>query len=117
MMHWFGAHLQKNLDIKYLDLDLINVPAITLNDDVVQKKLELTIKQYKPDMVIFDPLRNVHSLDEDSASEMSKLLHFIREMNRKYSCSVLLVCHDKKPKKIILLLLILMKIYLTPITI
>ena len=92
--------LQKNLDIKYLDLDLINVPAITLNDDVVQKKLELTIKQYKPDMVIFDPLRNVHSLDEDNATAMSaKLLHFLREMNRRYSCSVLLVCHDKKSRR------------------
>ena len=65
-----------------------------------KKKLELTIKQYKPDMVIFDPLRNVHSLDEDNATAMSaKLLHFLREMNRRYSCSVLLVCHDKKSRR------------------
>ena len=91
---------KKKLDFKNLDLHLIDVPGITLNDSNVQEKLECTIKQYKPDMVIFDPLRNVHSLDEDSASEMSKLLHFIREMNRKYSCSDLLVCHDKKPRRV-----------------
>ena len=29
----------------------------------------------------------------------SKLLHFLREINRKYACSILLVCHDKKPSK------------------
>ena len=91
---------KKKLDFKNLDLHLIDVPGITLNDSNVQEKLERTIKQHKPDMVIFDSLRKVHSLDEDSASEMSKLLHFIREMNRKYSCSVLLVCHDKKPRRV-----------------
>jgi hypothetical protein len=26
----------------------------------------------------------------------AKLLHFLREINRNYSCSILLVCHDKK---------------------
>ncbi len=91
---------KKKLDFKNLDLHLIDVPGITLNDSNVQEKLERTIKQHKPDMVIFDSLRKVHSLDEDSASEMSKLLHFIREMNRKYSCSDLLVCHDKKPRRV-----------------
>jgi hypothetical protein len=87
---------QKKLDLDKLDLQLLDIPAITLNDEGAQKRLEITIKQYRPDMVIFDPLRNVHSLNEDNASEMSKLLHFLRAINRKYSCSILLVCHDKK---------------------
>ncbi len=26
-------------------------------------------------------------------------MHFLREINRKYSCSILIVCHDKKPSK------------------
>ncbi len=88
---------QKKLAIEGLDLHLINVAAITLNDDDVQEQLEITIEQHKPDMLILDPFRNVHSLDEDSATDMSKLLHFLREINRKHSCSILLVCHDKKP--------------------
>jgi hypothetical protein len=87
---------KKKLNLDKLDLQLLDIPAITLNDEGTQKQLEITIKQYKPDMIIFDPLRNVHSLDEDSATEMTKLLHFLREINRKYSCSILLVCHDKK---------------------
>jgi len=91
---------QKGLDIKNLDLHLLDVPVITLNDNDIQEQLEITIEQYEPDFLIFDPLRNVHSLDEDKATEMSaKLLHFLRKINRKYSCSILLVCHDKKPSK------------------
>ena len=45
----------------------------------------------------FDPLRNVHGLDENSATDMSRLFRFLREINRKHLCSILLVCHDKKP--------------------
>ncbi len=88
---------QKKLDFEKLDLHLLDVPVITLNNYDEQKQMEITIEQYKPDMLIFDPLRNVHSLDEDSATDMSRLLRFLREINRKHSCSILLVCHDKKP--------------------
>ncbi|MCR4289886.1 MAG: AAA family ATPase [Candidatus Scalindua sp.] len=88
---------QKRLDFEKLDLHLLDVPVITLNDCDEQKQMKITIEQYKPDMLIFDPLRNVHSLDEDNATEMSRLLRFLREINRNYSCSILLVCHDKKP--------------------
>ena len=88
---------QKNLDFEKLDLHLLDASVITLDDFYEQNRMEATIQQYKPDMLIFDPLRNIHSLDEDNATEMSKLLHFLRRISREYSCSVLLVCHDKKP--------------------
>jgi len=94
----FGRH--KNLNIRELDLSLLNIPSIFLNDTGTQKQFETTVSQNKPDFIILDPLRNVHSLDEDKATEMSaRLLHFLREINRKYSCSILIVCHDKKPSK------------------
>ena len=92
----FACH--KGLNICDLDLNLLDTPSIFLNDTDTQKQFEITISQYNPDFIILDPLRNVHSLDEDKATEMSaKLLHFLREINRNYSCSILLVCHDKKP--------------------
>jgi len=87
---------KKKLNFKELDIQLLDIPSITLNNEDTQKQLELTIEHHKPDFLIFDPLRNVHSLDEDNATDMSKLLHFLREINRKYSCSILLVCHDRK---------------------
>ena len=91
----FASH--KNLSIRDLDLNLLNIPSILLNDRKTQNGLEITVSKYKPDIIILDPLRNVHSLDEDNATEMSVgLLRFLREINRKYSCSILLICHDKK---------------------
>ena len=93
------AH-HKRLNIRDLELNLLDIPSIFLNDAETQKQFEITVSQYKPDFIILDPLRNVHSLDEDKATEMSaKLLHFLRDINRKYSCSILMVCHDKKPSK------------------
>ena len=90
---------QKNLDFKKLDLHLFDAPVIALDDFLEQDRIEATIQQYKPDLLIFDPLRNVHSLDEDNATQMSKLLRSLRYINRTYSCSIMLVCHDKKPSK------------------
>ncbi|GAX60918.1 hypothetical protein SCALIN_C15_0060 [Candidatus Scalindua japonica] len=90
----FACH--KNLKIRDLDLNLLNIPSIFIDDRDTKDRFEITVSKYKPDIIILDPLRNVHSLDEDNATDMLKLLHFLREINRKYSCSILLVCHDKK---------------------
>lgn len=91
----FARH--KSLNIRDLDLYLLNIPSIFLDDRDTKDRFEITVSKYKPDIIILDPLRNVHSLDEDNSTEMSvRLLHFLREINRKYSCSILLICHDKK---------------------
>ena len=65
----------------------------------IQQRIERTISDHKPALVILDPFRNVHALDEDKASEISKVLSFLRKMNREYQCSILLVCHDRKGSK------------------
>jgi hypothetical protein len=90
----------KGLNIRDLDLNLLDIPSVFLDDKDAQKRFEISVSEYRPDFIILDPLRNIHALDEDKATDMSaKLLHYLREINREYSCSILLVCHDKKPSK------------------
>jgi len=90
--------IARHKKVKLADLELNHLKAIsiTLNEKKFQEQFEITVSEYKPDFIILDPLRNVHTLDEDNATEMTKLLTFLREINKKHLCSILLVCHNKK---------------------
>lgn len=87
------------IQLEDLDFHLINIPSMDLADPLVQQRLTETIEKYRPDFIVLDPLRDIHSLNEDNSSEMSPMLRFLRKLNRKFHCSILLVCHDKKPAK------------------
>ena len=89
----------KGIETAELDLYLFDLPVLTIDDPETQGRIEKTIQAHAPVLIILDPLRNLHSLNEDKASEMSPLLDFLRKIQRLYSCSVLLICHDKKPSK------------------
>lgn len=89
----------KNLKLNDLDLFFINLPSLQLDDEKIQALLVRTVKIHKPTLLTFDPLRNVHGKNEDKASEMTAPLNFLRLLQRDYGCSVLLVCHDRKPSK------------------
>jgi len=89
----------KGLKLSDLDLHLIDVPSLQIDDLKTQSLFAKTVDTYRPVLLILDPLRMLHSLNEDKASEMSPLLNFLRKIQREFSCSILLVCHDRKPTK------------------
>jgi hypothetical protein len=89
----------KGIDIKLLDLHLIDVPSLSIDARETQLRIIKTILEHKPNLIILDPLRNLHSLNEDKASDMSPLLGFLRNIQREHNCSILLICHDRKPTK------------------
>ena len=90
---------QRGLNIDELDIRLMDVYTIALNDEKTQKAIMNTLLSEQPSLIIFDPLRNVHTLNEDNSTEMVEILNFLRFINRKFNCSILLVCHDKKPAR------------------
>ena len=88
---------QKGLTLTGLNFYLLDTYNLLLNEGITQQRITNTIQNERPDFIIFDPLRNVHALNEDSATDMTPLLNFLRLINRRFNCSILLVCHDKKP--------------------
>lgn len=94
-----GLAASKGLSAKDVDLHLINVSSLFIDDSDTQRKIEETLKEHRPDLVIFDPWRNVHTRDENDATEISTVLNYLRHLNKTYECSILLVCHDKKSTK------------------
>ncbi|MBI5020550.1 MAG: AAA family ATPase [Ignavibacteriales bacterium] len=66
---------------------------------MVEEDLDLIVEHidaYKPKVLIIDPFVRFHDNDENSASEMSKVLGNIRHLIEQYNLSIILVHHAGK---------------------
>jgi hypothetical protein len=79
------------------NLFFLDTHTLHLDDEQHQAKFAKTMEEMKPDLVVLDPFRNLHHANENDASQMAPILGFIRELQRKYGCSFLVVFHDRKP--------------------
>ncbi|MCP4865664.1 MAG: AAA family ATPase, partial [Alteromonas sp.] len=52
-----------------------------------------------PRFLLLDPLVRLHRLDENSAADISKLLGFIRDLQRTYHSAIALVHHASKKQR------------------
>jgi len=86
----------RRLDIQELDLYAITAPALRLDLSEDQNRLKSTLEDLRPRLLLLDPLVRMHRLDENSASDISKLLGFLRELQRSYDCAIVLVHHASK---------------------
>jgi hypothetical protein len=62
----------------------------------IPKRLNATLAAFKPRLLLLDPLVRLHRLDENSATDISSLLGFVREMQRSYDTAIVLVHHLSK---------------------
>ena len=91
--------IQRHLDIDHLDLYVITAPTLRLDLAADQKRLNATLACLQPRFVMLDPLVRLHRLDENSAADISKLLGFIRDMQRTYHAAIALVHHASKKQR------------------
>jgi hypothetical protein len=85
-----------DVDIDDLDLHLIDVSSLRLDDAEQMAKLSRTVAHLKPSLLILDPLRDMHGLDENDAKLMSALLVPLRVLQREHHCAVIVVHHMAK---------------------
>ena len=78
------------------DLQIIDESIVMIDNPATQERIRRTIDHYKPDALLLDPFRQIHAQNEDKASDMAPLLGFLRELQRDYGTTVLLVCHERK---------------------
>jgi len=86
----------RRLDIRGLDLHAITAPSLRLDRERDRQRLKATLEQLKPRMLLLDPLVRLHHLDENSAADISRLLGFLREMQRTFDTAIVLVHHASK---------------------
>lgn len=86
----------RDLDISDLDLYVITAATMRLDLEADQQMLTKTIDNLRPRLLILDPLVRLHRLDENSASDISKLLGFLRGLQRSFATAIILVHHASK---------------------
>ena len=86
-------------DIGSLDLHVITVPVLRLDLGGDQERLARTIEELRPRLVLLDPLVRLHRLDENSAADISGLLGYIRDLQRRFDVAIVLVHHASKKQR------------------
>ena len=90
---------QRNLDIEHLDFYVITASTLRLDLAADQQRLNATLAYLHPRFLLLDPLVRLHRLDENSAADISKLLGFIRDLQRTYHSAIALVHHASKKQR------------------
>ena len=86
-------------DIATLDLHVITSSVLRLDLEGDQRRLAATVLRYKPRLLLLDPLVRLHRLDENSASEISGLLGYLRKLQRWGEVAIVLVHHASKKQR------------------
>lgn len=79
-----------------LAVDVITVPTLRLDLPADRARLEHTVAERRPRLLVLDPLIRLHRIDENDASQVAPLLSFLRELQRKYQVAVIVVHHARK---------------------
>jgi len=88
----------RQIPIERLDLYVITASSLRLDLMRDQQRLKATLAAFKPRLLLLDPLVRLHRLDENSATDISSLLGFVREMQRSYDAAIVLVHHLSKKR-------------------
>ena len=91
-----GIAQSAGIDLEKLAVGLITEPTLRLDLDADRDRLAAALARVKPRLLVLDPLVRLHRGDENSASEISEILGFLRQMQRTYACAILLVHHVRK---------------------
>jgi hypothetical protein len=83
-------------ELSSLEVHVITAQAIRLDLGRDQVRLQKTIRERKPRMLVLDPLVRLHRCDENSAQEVSGLLSYLRDLQREFDLAVVLVHHTRK---------------------
>ena len=86
----------RGLELPAIDLHVISVSSLRLDRREDLERLRATLAELRPRLLLLDPLVRLHSLDENSASEIAQLLGALREIQRDFHVAVILVHHIRK---------------------
>lgn len=91
--------LSRQIDLKKLNLYVITSSSLRLDSKDDQTLLKKTLQEYRPKLLLLDPLVRLHRLDENSAADISRLLGFVRYLQRAYDTAIVLVHHASKKQR------------------
>jgi hypothetical protein len=91
-----GICAAAGIGLRELDVHVITAPTLRLDLPADRARLEKTVADLGPRLLVLDPFVRLHRIDENASGEVAPLLAYLRELQRRYSLAVLLVHHAKK---------------------
>ena len=91
-----GICQHRAIDLAQLEMHVITAPAVRLDQAPDQKRLAATLESIHPKLLLLDPLVRLHRLDENSSADISALLGYLRELQRRYDVAIVVVHHMRK---------------------
>ena len=91
-----GIAAAAGLDLRDLDIQVITAPTLRLDLPADRLALQEAVARLQPRLLILDPFVRLHRIDENASGEVAPLLAYLRELQRRYAASVLVVHHAKK---------------------
>ncbi|MDP3983663.1 MAG: AAA family ATPase [Acidimicrobiia bacterium] len=86
----------RGLSVEGIPLYLLDINSLRLENPKHLRRLEATLDEHRPRLLVLDPLVRVACVDENSAAEVSTVLGSLRELQRRFHVAVLLVHHTRK---------------------
>lgn len=91
-----GLARARGIDFDRLAVGWIDAAAILLDDTIHQQRLAATVAAMKPRLLVLDPLVRLHRGDENSASDIARVLGYLRTLQREHHVAIVLVHHVRK---------------------
>jgi hypothetical protein len=86
----------RGIPIGNLQVAVITEPTVRLDSQRDQMRLRATVAHFRPRLLLLDPLVRLHSLDENSSQDVSRLLGYLRHLQRSFELALILVHHTSK---------------------
>ena len=91
-----GICAAAGIGLRDLNVHVITAPTLRLDLSADRDRLERTIADLAPGLLVLDPFVRLHRIDENASGEVAPLLAYLRELQRRHHLAVLLVHHAKK---------------------
>jgi hypothetical protein len=84
------------VDFEALDVMVITAPTVRIDLDGDREYLASTVEAVKPKLLVLDPFVRLHRCNENDVQEVAPMLSYLRNLQRRFHCAVLLVHHARK---------------------
>jgi RecA-family ATPase len=71
-----------------LDVQVITASSLRLDLDADCARLDETVARLKPGLLVLDPFVRLHRIDENVSGDVTPLLAFLRELQRRHAVAV-----------------------------
>lgn len=91
-----GICRHRGLDLQTLPLDVITAASLRLDLERDQARLVEAVRRLKPRLLLLDPFVRLHRIDENNSGDVSRLLGYLRELQRGHDLAIVVTHHARK---------------------